>query len=206
MIIFMRIPIIIHTDSTNYRGSEMTGDTGIIYIATSKTSLKSYIGKTVNKLNQRRNKHCRTAVNKKSNGYNTHFYNAIRKYGFDDFKWAVLYSDVPIDKLSIMEKWVIAAHDTFCSGYNSTVGGDGCVGYRHNKESLDKMSKPRSIEAKIAYTNSKKYIVIKPDGDKELVINMKKYCIDNGLSPGPMCRVAMGKRRQHKGYRCRYYE
>jgi len=215
--------------------------TGIIYIATSKTSGKSYIGRDVN-YNERKKGHKRSAFNIKSNAYNTHFCCAIRKYGFNDFEWKILYKCIPENQLNLAEVCAIYTHDTFYSGYNSTIGGEGCVGYKHTLRSIEKMSKPRTIEArknmsesqkgkkhsaktkakmskahsgrvislehrkKISKSNSKAYKIIKPNGEIEIIVNLSKYCLKNNLSKGHMSSVAKNKRKQHKGYKCKYYE
>lgn len=213
---------------------------GVIYIATSNTSGKSYIGRDINST-ERRNEHRREAYSKDSNAYNTHFHNAIRKYGFDDFEWNILYKATE-DMLNIAEMCAIYVYDTYYSGYNCTFGGEGSVGYRHTPTSIVKMSKPRSGKARsnmskaqmgkkastmtrakmskarkgkkhsvnhkkgIAKAISLTYTVTHPNGVTEVVCNMKQYCLENNLSASKMCMVAKGKRKQHKGYRCEYYE
>lgn len=57
------------------------------------------------------------------NSYDSHFNRALRKYGFENFKWSVLYENVPESFLDSMEKWVIASYNTFNEGYNKTTGG-----------------------------------------------------------------------------------
>lgn len=100
---------------------------GLIYIATSKTSGKSYIGQTVD-YKKRIIRHKSDAFNKKSSGYNSHFHNAIRKYSWNDFKWEILHDNVPNELLNDFEKSTILKYNTYSpdgnSGYNSTPGGD----------------------------------------------------------------------------------
>lgn len=104
------------------------GVLGIVYMYTSKTSHKSYIGQTMYSLNRR-----------KSGGYSAHFNNAIRKYGWDDFESKIL-GRYPPDQLNEMESHFITAYDTVNNGYNCTVGGDGSRGYKQSKETIDKKS------------------------------------------------------------------
>jgi len=117
--------------------------TGIIYLAESKTSGKIYIGQTVQGLEGRKQKHLNRAFNKNSNTYSTHFSNAIRKYGRDNFVWVILHDDIPYIELQKLEVSIIAEYDSFNNGYNSTKGGEGCVGFKHNSESKAKMSKSK---------------------------------------------------------------
>lgn len=53
---------------------------------------------------------------------------------------------------------------------------------------------------KIVMANSKLWVVVRPDGHKEIVKNLKNYCIQNKLNSGHMSEVASGKRSHHKGY------
>ena len=73
-------------------------NTGIIYIATCKSSEKSYIGQTIQGLDVRKKKH-RSDSERES----TYFARAIRKYGFGSFEWRILYNDVPYKLLNISE-------------------------------------------------------------------------------------------------------
>lgn len=111
---------------------------GIVYMATSKTSNKKYIGKTVEELDKRKRRHYRAAFyHNKSN----HFYKASRKYGWDDFEWKIIYeSDDNADLLEI-EEFMIGFLNTRRDGYNMTNGGEGSFGFNHTKESKIKMSK-----------------------------------------------------------------
>ena len=49
--------------------------------------------------------------------------------------------------------------------------------------------------------NQKKWLIIRPDGTEEIIINLNQYCRDKGLSSSNMIAVASGKQKQHKGYR-----
>lgn len=96
---------------------------GIIYKYTNTINNKVYIGKTINE-NHRKIQH-------KTSKYKDHFHNAIRKYGFDNFKYNVLFRFKSNNKsnvdcvLNILEKYFIKKYDSYNNGYNSTLGGDG---------------------------------------------------------------------------------
>ena len=95
----------------------------LIYKATSKTTNKVYIGQTTTTLQNRINHH-KTASEVK----NYHFYNAIKKYGFDDFEWEVLEDDIhDINLLNEREKYWINYYNSYEDGYNSTRGGEGYI-------------------------------------------------------------------------------
>lgn len=114
---------------------------GCIYSVTSKTSGKKYIGKTKeNNLKERHRSHRFRALCKKTN---THFYSAIRLYGWDDFEWEILFYADNDEDLFWLEKLLIKYFDTYNNGYNSTLGGEGSLGHifteeqkRHISESL----------------------------------------------------------------------
>lgn len=113
---------------------------GIIYVALSSTTNKVYIGQTILGLEHRRNKHISRAYNKspKNKAYNTHFSNAIRKYGKDDFAWSVIRSYVSRLNLNQIEIKCIRLYNSFYSGYNSTPGGNQ---HALTQEVKDKISK-----------------------------------------------------------------
>lgn len=123
--------------------------TGIIYKATSPSG-KSYIGKTIQNFKRRIQRHYRD-----SNKYSYCFARAIKKYGVKNWVWEILYDNVPLCQLNNMETWCIANHDTYYSGYNSTLGGENnpsydpairakisasSLGRKHTKEWKENMS------------------------------------------------------------------
>lgn len=99
---------------------------GVIYCATSP-SRKKYYGFTYN-LHRRKYIHRRDSKIKKNR-----FYNAIKKYGFDNFEWNIIETYVNEDRKYIKdvlrkrEKYWIERDRTFIPefGYNMTHGGDG---------------------------------------------------------------------------------
>ncbi len=108
-----------------------------IYRATNKINNKSYIGFDSN-WPMRRNKHKHDY--KKSN---LKFYNAIKKHGWDNFEWSVLYQSLDGQYcLKVMEPFFIEEYDSFNKGYNLTLGGEGVLGYTHSEERKLKCSVP----------------------------------------------------------------
>lgn len=102
-----------------------------VYCHTNKINGKKYIGITCQKPERRW---------QNGNGYKTkYFYNAIQKYGWDNFKHEILHSNLSFDEAKQLEvKYIAEFHtciyDDECQGYNATMGGDGCVGYKHSEE------------------------------------------------------------------------
>ena len=121
-----------------------------IYKATNKINGKCYIGFDSN-WPQRKWEH-KSPVN-----YNKKykFYNAIRKYGLDNFEWEVIYQSKDKDyTLKAMETYFINVYDSFHNGYNSTLGGEGQFGTKHSKKQTQSVSKTITING-ISYDSIK---------------------------------------------------
>lgn len=95
---------------------------GIIYCATNIITGEVYIGQT-NNYAKRLKEHIKYSLNKNRREYHVKFHQAIREYGYDKFKWTILYSGIPEEYIDIMEKWVIYNYNSFENGYNSHPGG-----------------------------------------------------------------------------------
>lgn len=69
---------------------------------------------------------------------------------------------------------------------------------------LNKGKKPHSNTNKAAsLKNSKKYLFISPEGEEVLIINMRKFCLENNLGIPSMSYLANGKKKTYKGWRCK---
>lgn len=95
----------------------------IIYKATNTINGKCYIGQTRHSLEHRKNVHIRYA----KQGINTHFYQAIRKYGEDSFKWEILCTAQSKERLNELETFYIQKYDSIKNGYNMVDGGDNNI-------------------------------------------------------------------------------
>lgn len=98
-----------------------------IYKITNLINNKSYIGQSI-KIESRWEEHKREAFNPKNRNYNRAFYQAIRKYGLDNFKFEIV-EECNIEELDEKEKYWIAFYQTFPpelgKGYNLYPGGSG---------------------------------------------------------------------------------
>lgn len=92
---------------------------GSIYIIKNNINNKVYIGQTIQALNIRLQNHKMA-----SRIEDTKFYRAMRKYGEDNF-FIELLETVSNDKLDERERYWIKEYDSYYSGYNSTLGGNG---------------------------------------------------------------------------------
>lgn len=91
-----------------------------IYSAFCIVTQKRYIGFDSNWPNRMK---CHKREHKKQN--NIKFYNAIRKYGWQNFIWEILYQSKDGEHcLNVMEPFFINEFNSFINGYNMTVGGN----------------------------------------------------------------------------------
>ena len=95
--------------------------TSIIYRATCLTTGLCYIGYTSKGLKSRKWSHHNNAFKRLNTGK---FYNAMRKYGADNFVWDILYESWDIDYCyGIVEAALISQFNTMNNGYNTSPGG-----------------------------------------------------------------------------------
>lgn len=95
---------------------------GFIYMIQNKINNKIYIGKTIRSISERWREHQYRA----ENNYNGYLYNAIRKYGIENF--TVLEIEKCEDEIiDERERFYISFYDSLNNqkGYNLTNGGDG---------------------------------------------------------------------------------
>lgn len=96
----------------------------IIYKATNIINGKSYIGQSIQTIEQRKTNHIRCALNNASQEFPT----VLRKYGIDSFKWEILCECESIDELNKKEIFYIKKYDTKNKGYNMVNGGVSNIG------------------------------------------------------------------------------
>lgn len=94
-----------------------------IYKITNTINDKVYIGFTKN-FERRIVEH-----NRNSKKINSHLYYAIRTYGIETFKFEIIYQSLDAEHTkNIMEHYFIEVYDSYYTGYNMTLGGDGTLG------------------------------------------------------------------------------
>lgn len=109
---------------------------------------KMYIGKTIHDLETRKSQH---KSDMKRDKNNKAFYNAIKKYGWDELTWSIIDTAEIEEELSEKEKYWIKYYNTYIHfknsmGYNSTLGGEGTSGYKYSEELKQQMSEKMSGE------------------------------------------------------------
>jgi group I intron endonuclease len=106
----------------------------IIYQIINLITQDSYVGQTIQKINNRFSNHKSYA----RNGCKTHLCNAIRKYGEENFIINVLEEDI-YDRKNLNEKEKIYI-EKLNPKYNMTKGGDGVSGIKHTEKTKLKIS------------------------------------------------------------------
>lgn len=96
--------------------------TGSIYIIKNKINDKVYIGQTTMTVRERFLQHMKPSTIKKRRSYK--FYDAVIKYGKENFFVETLECDIPIDRLDEKEIFYIKKYDSCNNGYNATYGGN----------------------------------------------------------------------------------
>lgn len=94
----------------------------LIYIIRNKINDKVYIGQTCNSIRERFLQHTKPSVVKKRGTYK--LYNAISKYGKENFYYELLEENIDSDDADNKEIYYIDKYDSYENGYNSTRGGD----------------------------------------------------------------------------------
>jgi len=74
------------------------------------------------------------------------FHKAIRKYGWQNFEWEIIYQSKDRDyTLNVMEKYFIKEYNSFGeNGYNMTVGGEGTFGFKISDDTRKLLSEKRA--------------------------------------------------------------
>lgn len=78
---------------------------------------------------------------------------------------------------------------------------------RVTKESTKQKLREHNLQEDVLRKNIEskqlEWIITTPEGIEVEIVNLTKYCAEHGLSQSKMSLVASGKRKQHKGYKCR---
>ena len=203
-----------------------------IYVITNLINQKQYVGKTSYSIEKRWKEHC---YDSKKNDVNKHrpLYNAMQKYGIENFSISLLEDNIQDNEINEREKFWISKLNTYYQGYNATLGGDGQnridriklkelydKGY-NNKEiaiimgfersNISKTLKAMGLKSNIS--PSEKTILISPEG-KEIEFQSRKeaaqYLIDRNIPRSKdvlTVASAIGERKNDKksyfGYYCK---
>lgn len=106
-----------------------------IYKITNLKNNKIYIGFTINEIQVRLRNHIRASRQDKKK--HTYLHSAIKKYGEEFFSIEEVECGEDKKLLKEREKYWI---EYFNPEYNLTKGGDGCLGYKHSRETKSKIT------------------------------------------------------------------
>ncbi len=184
---------------------------GLVYIIENNINNKCYVGMTIkDDFEERINQHVRDAKNKSK----LHLHRAIRKHGIENFTWFAYYIGNDIEFIRQFEIAKIKELNSFNNGYNMTLGGEGSAGYKHSKEHKENISKTlkgNEILSNMCKNrigkdnpNSKKIILIHPDGKEEIFNCMVDACRKYNILSSKLTIVAQSKRNHTSGFKCKY--
>ena len=103
---------------------------GYIYIIKNDKNNKVYIGKTTKTIEQRFKEHLKDYKKRKEE--QRPLYNAMKYYGVEHF-WIEELEKTNIENLEDREIYWINYYNSYKSGYNATIGGDGKILYDYNE-------------------------------------------------------------------------
>lgn len=95
-----------------------------IYVITNLINSKQYVGKTTYSIEKRWKEHCYDCKKTEINQHRP-LYNAMQKYGIENFNISIIEENIPEENIDNREKFWISKLDTYYNGYNATLGGDG---------------------------------------------------------------------------------
>lgn len=96
---------------------------GDIYIIRNTINDKVYIGQSICGASARFKQHVSSAL--RGDTSCPALYNAMRKYGVENFYYEILEHNVPNELLNDREVFYVSKYDSYHHGYNATTGGDG---------------------------------------------------------------------------------
>jgi len=114
----------------------MDAEKGRIYKITNKENGLIYIGCTINSLEKRFGEHLSRCF---TSEYKSKLYNSMKKYGQENFT-IELIEECDLNIIYETEKKYVEQYDSYNNGLNSTIGGEGCLGYTHSPEKKVKIS------------------------------------------------------------------
>lgn len=159
---------------------------------------KIYVGQTFNPYN-RMNTYRKLGGSTKSQ---RHLYQAIQKYGFEQFQIYIIKSQISSSQANTFEQAFIRFFDSANrqKGYNLMLGGRNRKRHLQPKKYI-KMSPQDKIKSRehARIKNCKEYLFVK--NDQVFCVNdLRVFCDNNSLSYFSMSKVHRGVTKSHKGF------
>jgi hypothetical protein len=127
-----------------------------LYLHLNKVNRKKYFGITTQKPSRR-------WKNGSSYAHNSHFYNAVQHYGWENFYHIVICDKLMVDAAKRLERELIRCFNTTNPeyGYNKTIGGEGGCKYYTKAEATQaqKETALRSARKRYADPNKRKDVI-----------------------------------------------
>jgi hypothetical protein len=210
------------------RGRSAKDKRFVVYMHENKIDGKKYVGITSKKTEVRWGKNGRGY----KNNSNKHFWQAIKKYGWDNFDHKILFEDLPLNEALKREFDISKQHNTTDKefGYNGMVGRGGnfevsdalrkkyrdattgkknpMYGKKHKKESIIRMTEINIRNARYGKDNPASRAVrgtnIK-DNSKITFESANQAAVHfNLFNNGHIIECCRGKRKSCNGYRWEY--
>lgn len=133
-----------------------------LYLHLNKSNRKKYFGITTQKITRR-------WKNGSSYSNNSHFYNAIKLYGWENFYHIVLCDKLTVDAAKKLEVALIQCFETTNPnfGYNKTIGGEGGCKYYTKAEAAVAQKEVALRSARKRYAD--------PEKRKDVIAASSKY-------------------------------
>ena len=191
----------------------------LVYKLTCGVSGKSYVGITARALDTRWFEH---VARSRRSDRESRLYAAMRKYGIETFTREIIGTADTTEEARSFERAFILQLGTFENGYNSTDGGEFL-----SQESLAKISKAnkgrkapwavdnwdrrrangtanidmrKHVPAGAKNPNAKRYRIRDTNGVEHVVVGLKAFCRENGLTFKAMYDTLNGLQTHHKGF------
>lgn len=125
-----------------------------IYMIRNTINDKKYIGQSSDILNRWTHHKCDLNNNQH---HNNHLQSSWNLYGQDKFEFSII-EETTLDNLDSRERFWIDYYDSYYNGYNNDLGGQGCHGYKHSQEEIDKMRTIQNPEVVLQFDMNMQFI------------------------------------------------
>lgn len=184
-----------------------------IYIHKNKINNKVYVGQTCQKPESRW---------KLGEGYKNSpkFYNAIKKYGWNQFDHFILETGLTLEQANEKEYYYIKLYNSYKNGYNMTLGGKNCKKTEEHKKKISEANIGKHNHLGKNNPMYGKQMSAEAKQKSRQKQGTKVICIETGeifdschlaaawmgrTRDGHIPEVCKGKRKTAGGYHWKYY-